>query len=273
MSDRHTCHFYVDEAGDPTLYDRHGQVIIGTEGCSRTFIMGAAEVQDPPSLRSALEKLRAELIADPYFAGVPSFHPNRGRTAHQFHAKDDPAEVRREVFAVLQAQSITFSAVVRDKAEALRQVQAHQGRFPHYRYNHNHLYDNLVGLLLGGRTHGADAYRVTFATRGASDRTRALTRALTKARHHFAQREGISVDSVATVHNIPARDEPCIQATDYLLWAVQRFYERSEPRFLKLIWPVCQEIVDVDGYAQGRNGNPFGMGLPLTLEDIAEPEI
>jgi len=34
---------YFDEAGDGTLFNKHGRVIVGTEGCSRFFILGLVE--------------------------------------------------------------------------------------------------------------------------------------------------------------------------------------------------------------------------------------
>jgi len=32
--------FFVDEAGDDTLFDKKGRVIVGQEGCSNYFILG-----------------------------------------------------------------------------------------------------------------------------------------------------------------------------------------------------------------------------------------
>jgi len=35
-----TQHLFVDEAGDPTLFDNRRRAIVGIEGCSRFFILG-----------------------------------------------------------------------------------------------------------------------------------------------------------------------------------------------------------------------------------------
>ncbi len=40
------------------------------------------------------------MAAHPYFAGVPSFDPARGKTAVAFHAKDDVPEVRFVVLTI-----------------------------------------------------------------------------------------------------------------------------------------------------------------------------
>ena len=95
-------HYFVDEAGDPVLFDSKGRILIGSEGCSRYFAVGLLDVPDPAALAADLERLRAELLADPYFKDVPSIQAEARKTALYFHAKDDLPEVRREVFKLLQ---------------------------------------------------------------------------------------------------------------------------------------------------------------------------
>ena len=67
----------------------------------------------------------------------------------------------------------------------------------------------------------------------------------------------------------------CLQAVDYVLWAVQRFYEvrrhevtgqsLREERFLRLLWPQIDEILDLDF---GPAGNSvFDARHPLLLEE------
>ena len=77
--------YYVDEAGDGTLFNRKGKVIIGTEGCSRFFILGLVDIADPETLESDLIELRKKLLEDPYFSGVPSaFFCRRKREIKSF---------------------------------------------------------------------------------------------------------------------------------------------------------------------------------------------
>ena len=65
------------------------------------------------ALTGELAALRAQLLSDPYFKGVPSMLPEAKKTALFFHAKDDLPEVRREVFKVLERHDFSFYAVVR----------------------------------------------------------------------------------------------------------------------------------------------------------------
>jgi hypothetical protein len=191
-------HSYVDEAGDPTLFGRKrgSGVIVGNDGCSKFFIMGKLEVADSKGLSEKLTNLRHELLADPYFAGVESFKPERPKTAHGLHGNNDLPEVRYQVFKLLRelGSDLRFHAVVADKTV----IAAHE----------------------------------------------------LKRREH---------DPNATV---------CLQAVDYFLWAVQRFYERREIRFLDLMWPQIGEIHDLD---HGKPGGAFYKGDDRPALDTVFP--
>ena len=49
-----TRHYFVDEGGDGILFSRKGKVLVGTEGCSRFFILGLLDVSDPMPLGDRL---------------------------------------------------------------------------------------------------------------------------------------------------------------------------------------------------------------------------
>src|SRR5262245_47403034 len=110
-------HLFVDEAGDPVIYDSKGRSLVGNAGCSRFFILGKLAVEDPARLTQALTNLRESLKADPFFATAESFKPERRRTAVLLHAKDDLPEVRLKVFELLRnlGAAVRFHAVVCDK--------------------------------------------------------------------------------------------------------------------------------------------------------------
>jgi len=76
-------HYYVDEAGDPTLFGVRGKVLVGSEGCSRFFMLGLADVEESEKLAADLAALRAHLIAGPYFKEVPSIALGFAQRAHR----------------------------------------------------------------------------------------------------------------------------------------------------------------------------------------------
>lgn len=249
--------YYVDEAGDPHLFNAKGRVIVGQDGCSRFFILGKLEVPDPEGLAGALGSLRQGLLADPYFKGVASMQPERRKTARMFHAKDDVPEVRREVFKLLCEFDVRFYAMVRDKRVIADKVLEHNQKVPDYRYRPNQLYDRCVPGLFENRLHKGEAYRIVFARRGSSDRTEAFERGLLEAKAKFRSKWGIeSAAPIEVVASDPSRIT-CLQATDYFLWATQRCFERGEHRYLDLVWEKVGLIIDRDDTRKRGTGEYY----------------
>ena len=143
QNDKEIIHYFVDEAGDPTLFDRKGRIIINENGCSNYFILGKMEIDDPAGVEESLENLRKELLADPYFKNVPSMQPVSRKTAIAFHAKDDLPEVRREVFKLLLQKKLRFYAVVRDKQDLVTYVQQQNKQDATCRDGQDEQYDRI----------------------------------------------------------------------------------------------------------------------------------
>jgi hypothetical protein len=264
--------WFVDEAGDPALFAKGGKVVVATEGCSRFFIEGKLECRDVGVLAADLASLRGDLLADPYFKGVPSFDPARQRTAVCFHAKDDPVEVRFMVFKLLARHDVRFVAVVRDKLKLLDYATQRRRIDPTYRYNPNghELYDELTRRLFS-RPHGDGEHSVVFAQRGHKPRTKAFADAI---EHEYLAQEsafGIQRPRPLAVVGMFPKAHPGLQAVDYYLWALQRFYERGETRYLDFIWPQTLEIMDLDATLAKEHGRSkdefvvFNKENPLTL--------
>ena len=262
--------YFVDEAGDPVLFNGKGRVMVGLEGCSNYFIVGKVDIDAPDELAKGLEELRRQLLADPYFKNVPSMQREQKKTAFGFHAKDDVPEVRREVFHWIQQQSFRFYALVRDKGVIVSKVLEHNKRKPEYRYHPNQLYDRCISGLFKERLHKEDGYKIYFAKRGTSDRSDALRRALEAARTAFRKKWGI--ESLAPIEIVEAdcRSTVCLQVADYCLWALQRLYERGEDRFLSLLAPKIGLIHDVDDTHQSGAGEYYTLRKPLTAESRAK---
>jgi hypothetical protein len=277
-------HLFVDEAGDPTLFHpRSGNIIAETPGCSRFFLVGKLEVEDPVSLAYQLTTLRQELVADPYFADVDSFRPERKKTAVLFHAKDDLPEVRYRVFNLIRASghALRFHAVICDKLALAKREASRRKSHPSYRYDPNSLYDALVRSLFSKFHRLADQYYLAVAKRGQKDRNAALTAALEHAERDFELKFGFRRGGKWAITVCNPVTTACLQAVDYFLWAMQRFYEvrrhpqtgeelPREDRFLKMVWSQIVEIHDLDF---GRStGTYFNAQRPLTIETRFQPK-
>lgn len=267
-----TCHYFVDEAGDGILFNKRKQIVVGREGCSLCFILGALEVADPVRLNEELGSLRSTLRADPYLAKVPSMQPQRRKTAIAFHAKDDCAEVRREVYRLLMQHDMRFFAVVRHKRAIVEKVLEHNKTHPGYRYHPNQLYDRCVSRLFRDRLHKQDGYVIQFSRRGNRSRTEALRKAIEQARNNLRRKWRIA--ATAPIEIIPATPSEAggLQAVDYFLWALQRLYERGEDRYWEYVAPKVSLVHDVDDTREKEYGAYYTKKNPLTLEECKKTE-
>ncbi|MCK4340343.1 MAG: DUF3800 domain-containing protein [Phycisphaerae bacterium] len=260
-------HYYVDEAGDLTLFNKRGRVIIGREGVSRVFMVGVAYLPSPPAVRRALGDLRTELLRDPYFNDVPSMRPGAGKTALCFHAKDDLPEVRREVFKLLPSFGAKVRVAIRRKADV-----AEHARFVHRTHgrklSQNDIYDNLVKRLFKNLLHKAEENRIVFARRGKSERQEALESAIAKAKRNFEATWKIPSDRPAVVESAYPSERAGLQVIDYYLWALQRLYERAEVRFFNMLADDFRLIMDLDDMRHKPYGEWYSDHNRLEMQKI-----
>lgn len=269
--------YFVDEAGDTTLFGRHGKVLVGTEVVSRFFMVARLEVPDVEALEADMASLRAELLSDPLLNTVPSMQVAAGKTALFFHAKDDVPEVRHAVFKLLLRHELRISVVVKDKQSLLSEVRQREAANPAYRYkaDGHDIYDDLIGRLFKHFGRFGATRHVTFAVRGTKPRTEALKTVLDQIDAGFADDFGFAPHGHTTVHSSYPSLTAGLQACDYLLWALQRFYERREERYLQAMWPKFARVLDLDAPAPKTRGKPAQFGVefnekhPLSLKSRA----
>ena len=261
-------HFYfVDEAGDLTLFNKKGQPLLGRDGVSYFFMVGVALLPNPSDAQQKLDELRRNLLADPYFRGVPSFQPEEKKTALAFHAKDDLPEVRREVFKLLAQLGTKMLVIIRAKSALISEGQAlfRYGR----KLQANDIYDDLVKRLFKNLLHKADHNEIVFARRGTGPRYEALQTAIEGARQNFMAQWGDRGNSTHQIHSAYPHQHAGLQVVDYYLWALQRLYERGEDRYFNLLASDFRLIMDIDDKRHKPYGSWYSDKNPLTLEKLA----
>ncbi len=262
-------YYFIDEGGDSTLFSKTGKALVGTEGCSRFFILGLLDVPDPAALNDGFDELRTQLMNDSYFKGVPSMQPNARKTALAFHAKDDLPEVRREVFRLLRdTEGLRFFAIVADKLSVLEYVHQHNKREPDYRYHPNELYDYLTSRLFKERLHQHDRYNIIFSKQGKSNRLDTLRKLVETASESLKQEPGSSNNPVTYVFAATPKEHAGLQAVDYFVWALQRLYERDEERYLLYLWNAFRLVHDIDDMREAGYGAYYTQKKPLTAASL-----
>lgn len=245
-----TCWYFVDESGDPTFYDRKGNLIVGQEGCSPIFILGFVETTDPHSLRTALNDLHGRLAKDEYLSGIPSME----KTNLAFHAKDDCSEVRQAVFTLLRSLDFKAQFVVARKREKVFRNSFHA--------NENEFYDYLISLLFENVLHRYTENRIYISQRGTRLRQERLENAVAAGIASFERRWNKKVESQVQVFPHTAIGEPCLQVVDYMNWAVSRAFVKREMRYLRFVQDKVSLLVDrYDSAKYPKNwytrANPF----------------
>lgn len=218
-------HFFVDEAGDATFYNRKGRLIVGTEGCSQHLILGFIRIKDDPTaMRQRVLALHREVINDPYFQQLPSFVD----TSIAFHANKDAPEVRYLMFRLIRNLNFRACFVVSFKDEQLFKEKFH-GKTNEY-------YDNMISRLFQNSLHRYTRNHVTIAARGSRLRQNPLEIAVEQARLRFEKRHSVSRAKTDVIVNIQRpKGEPCLTVIDYLGWAIQRCYTSGDMKYYKLI--------------------------------------
>ncbi len=260
-------YYFVDEAGDLTLFNKRGRVLIGQEGCSSYFILGLVHIVEPHEVRNKLDNLREQILSDPYLKDIPSVH---SKTKLSFHAKDDCPEVRREVYKLISSLDIKVYCIVRRKMSILEDVKKQNQRDKTWRYSQNKIYDSCVKRVFKDRLHSAEENHVTFARRGKSDRNKTLFNELLKATTNFEKTSGKVVSSSHKVASNYPSNEPCLQIIDYCLWALQRLYERYEGRYFNYLKEKFIRIIDLDDKRFREYGLYYDKKNELTVDKIKD---
>ena len=246
--------FFVDEAGDPVFYGNGKVLIVGIEGCSRTFSVGFLRSYAPQDIRSKLAEVRLEVLNERYFKSIPSIT----KTLRAFHAKDDCPEVRRLVFSALDKMDFGAQIVVGRKIESI------------FKKNHEASYDKfyceLVSKLFRHQLHLSTTNAIIFARRGNKVQQHGLRAAVNRGAEEFRRKNSGAPATTISIETSQPVQEPVLQAADYVLWSVQRAFEKGEMRYfdylrdkIELVW----DIFDHKKVAQGqkviydRKNNPF----------------
>jgi hypothetical protein len=252
--------FFVDEAGDPAFYAKGKKLIVGNDGCSRTFSVGFLRTYDPQAIRAKLTEVRLEIMNDKYFKAIPSI----AKTLRAFHAKDDVPEVRKLVYAALDKMDFGFQVIVGRK-----HVQLFTQR---HKESQDLFYDDLVSHLFSRQLHLATENTIIFARRGDKARQHALRAAVERGTEEFRKKYKTAATTKVHIETSQPAQDAVLQATDYVLWSVQRAFERGEMRYfdymrekIELVWDVYdfRKLKEIKkGGTKGsvvydRKNNPF----------------
>lgn len=262
-------YYYVDEAGDLTLFNKKGQIIVGKTGVSKVFMVGLVHLENPLLVHNKLEDLRKALLTDNRYQNIPSMQPEAQKTALYFHAKNDHSDIRQQVFNLLPSLGAKVQVAIRRKYELAiaAQLLKRQGD----KLQPSSVYDDLVTRLFKNMLHQGDENKIIFARLGKSERREAIANAIRKAKDNFERRWSKGYDRPTTIDVKKSSSEIGLQVIDYYLWALQRLYERNDDSFFLPMAHNYSLIMDLDDKRRFPYGEWYSKSNPLTLPKI-KPE-
>jgi hypothetical protein len=191
---------------------------------------------------------------DRYLKDIPSIK----KSIVAFHAKDDCPEVRKMVFEALERMDFGAQVVVARKIESIF-LSKHAG-------SQDRFYDAMVEDLFGRQLNLSTHNHITFARRGNKARQHALRTAVNAAARKFKRRYKLDRATEFHIETSQPVQEPALQATDYVLWAVQRAFEKGEMRYfeylrgkIELVWDIydLEKLKKKGQTVYDRRKNPF----------------
>lgn len=229
---RKNAYYFVDEAGDPSFYNKHGEFIVGREGCSKILMLGFIETTGPRTIRQELEKIRDRIKNDPYLKDIPSVK----KSLMHFHATDDCPEVRQEVYKCIGGLDFKSQFVVARKKE---------GIFKKYNCSERKFYDGLISKLFKNVLHRSENNFIYFSKRGSKIRQVPLEKAIEHAKDSFERRFLIKIRSNTSVYSQVPTGEPCLQVIDYMNWAIHRLFTKREMRYYNFVKDKVSFVWDI----------------------------
>lgn len=256
-----TRYIFVDESGDTDMFDKKRRPL---PNVSKIFMVGLSIIDDPIDVRSKLNGLRNQFLADPYFTAVPSFQPARMKTAIMLHAKDDIPELRWRVFELLRSLPVKTAVVVRRKDDMKKDAESiflSTGE----KLTDDIIYDNIVTTLFKYVSHRNGDYEAKFAIKK-KPRNAALQNAIQRAQRDL--KKSHQVITKTTVSSGYSNSDACLQLIDYYLWAVHRLYIHKEEIYIDMLKDKINVILDVDDRRNSDRGELYTRHNQIELTKI-----
>jgi hypothetical protein len=250
-------YFFVDESGDPTFFNRKGELIAGKESCSSILILGFIQTSNPSDIRKEVAKLHKEIKEDEYLKSIPSIK----KTNLHFHAKDDCPEVREKVFKMIKTLDFKAEFIV-----ARKRIDVFTKR---HKRNEDIFYNEIISRLFEKNLHHKNNI-IYFSKRGSRDKQQHLQQAIETAVLNFEQKSGAKVETQTKIYIQTPSDEACLQIVDYMNWIIYRAYTKGEARYFEFLKEKVNLVWDIYDFAKyPTNLNFYNEGNVFEVRKIS----
>jgi hypothetical protein len=232
-------HRFLDESGDTTFYGKNKRIIVGSEGVSKSFILGMVKFKtklDP--IRKRIIEMQNEVGNDTFYADVPSIQKKKSKGGYYFHAKDDLPEVREKFFRFLKELNCSFEAIVARKIPDLYENK-HEGKETLF-------YADVLSHLIKNKFMKYEKFVLNIAGRGKSTKNHNLLRSLDIAQARFQEQNPEKDIQTKIVFNVcDQTSEPLLNVADYFCWCIQNVFEKGNVRYYNFLNEKISSVVDL----------------------------
>lgn len=229
-------YYFFDEAGDTTILGRKGVNLVESGLASKVFMVGYPETKNPQQLTKEITALHNEICNDDFYSEIPSME----KTRVAFHAAKDCAEIRDRVFHLLKTLDFTYYCIVLRKKETFFRN--------HFDFKDTAIYKYAVEHLLENRLHFYSEIDCYFSSLGNVVRKETMQSAINSAIDRFKAKWNKENSNSIRIFIQQSKERPLLQASDYVLWTIQRAYEKGDFRYynyLKEKISLVHDILDV----------------------------
>ncbi len=226
-------YFFVDESGDPNFFNRKGEDIVKKGTASKTFIVDYMETDNINTISKAVNGIKDSIKNDRYLDSIPSIK----KSLVHLHAKDDCPEVRQIVFKTIEKLDIKCHIIVARKKTDIfkKKFDCNQAKF----------YEYMVEKLFENRLHLYSDIDIYFSKMGTIVRENNMKDALNRAKENFKMKWGKENScEIRTFIQEPSQIQ-ALQIIDYLLWTINRVYEKEDMRYYNFIKDKISTIIDI----------------------------
>lgn len=259
-------HRFIDEVGDTTFLGKGKAPILGQEGVSSTFGMGIVRIDRPlGEVREEIRALQRQVENDSLLNVIPSVRKRIKRRGFFFHASKDSPDVRTVLFHYLKNLPCEAEVVMARKIPEIF-ANKHHG-------NDDEFYADLLSHLIKSRLKKSRRLVLNIAERGSSTRSSILDQALAKAIGRASRKWGDQLPCEIVFNVQTPLTEPLLAVADYLVWSVQRVFERGETRYYEYLKDKIRLVVDIYDSAryEGNRNYYDNKRNPLTAANKISP--
>lgn len=238
-------YYYFDEAGDPNILGHHGVNLVESGVASKVFMVGYLETKNPKGLTKSLNALHKEICEDELLREIPSME----KTKVAFHAAKDCPEVRDRVFRLLKNLDFTYYCVVLQKREEFFRKR--------FEFKNTEIYKYAVKNLLENRLHLYSEIDCYFSSLGNVVRKDTMQSAIDSAIDAFSSKWHYENKNSIRIFIQQASEIPLLQASDHVLWTIQRVYEKKEYRFYNYLKDKIKIVHDILDFKYYSSKNPM----------------